>query len=88
MTMLAALVSRLGGRPVGVVGDIMLDHFVIECVVESVAEPWFSEARVGTVVVSARICDDARERDMARIGRIGDDAIDARTHRKDNLQIR
>ena len=41
----------------------LLDHIVVECVVESGAEPWFSEARVGTVVVSARLCDDRHERD-------------------------
>jgi rfaE bifunctional protein kinase chain/domain len=29
MTRLEAVVARLGGRPVGVVGDVMLDHFVI-----------------------------------------------------------
>lgn len=40
----------------------LLDHFCIECCIESIAEPWFSEARVGTVVVVARLCDDQRER--------------------------
>jgi hypothetical protein len=32
----------------------LLEHTHIELVVESLAEPWFSEARVGTVVMSAR----------------------------------
>lgn len=32
----------------------LLEHTHIEMVVESLAEPWFSEARVGTVVLSAR----------------------------------
>lgn len=40
----------------------LLDHFVIECCIESLAEPWFSEARVGTVVTVARQCDDEDER--------------------------
>lgn len=40
----------------------LLDHFAIECCIESLAEPWFSEARVGTVVTVARHCDDEDER--------------------------
>jgi hypothetical protein len=32
----------------------LLEHTHIEMVIESLAEPWFSEARVGTVVLSAR----------------------------------
>ncbi len=32
----------------------LLDNFHIELVLESMAEPWFSEARVGTVVLVAR----------------------------------
>lgn len=40
----------------------LLGHFAIECFVESVAEPWFSEARVGTVITSARLCPDDAER--------------------------
>ena len=40
----------------------LLAHFAIECFVESVAEPWFSEARVGTVITSARLCPDGVER--------------------------
>jgi hypothetical protein len=41
----------------------LLDNFLIECFIESMAEPWFSEARVGTVVTSARVCRDETERD-------------------------
>lgn len=46
----------------------LLDHFIIECCIESMAEQWFSEARVGTVVLVARLCDDseARDRNLAR----------------------
>jgi hypothetical protein len=40
----------------------LLDHFAIECCVESIAEPWFSEARVGTVITVARMCPDEDER--------------------------
>jgi hypothetical protein len=40
----------------------LLQHFAIECCVESVAEPWFSEARVGTVITVARLCPDEGER--------------------------
>ena len=40
----------------------LLEHFVLECFIESVAEPWFSEARVGTVVSVARLCSDREER--------------------------
>jgi hypothetical protein len=40
----------------------LLDNFAIECFIESLAEPWFSEARVGTVVTVARLCADAHER--------------------------
>ncbi len=40
----------------------LLHHFAIECCVESVAEPWFSEARVGTVITVARLCPDEDER--------------------------
>lgn len=40
----------------------MLDHFVIEACIESMAEPWFHEARVGTVIVSVRMCGDEEER--------------------------
>lgn len=36
----------------------LLDHFRVEALVESMAEPWFSEARVGTVVVLAQRCVD------------------------------
>jgi hypothetical protein len=41
----------------------LLNNFEIECLVESMAEPWFSEARVGTVVVSARLCTDPAQRE-------------------------
>lgn len=41
----------------------LLGHFAIECFIESLAEPWFSEARVGTVVAVARLCKDAGERE-------------------------
>lgn len=40
----------------------LLDHFAIECCIESLAEPWFSEARVGTVVTVARLCPNIEER--------------------------
>jgi hypothetical protein len=46
----------------GVLEEWLLSHFAIECVVESLAEPWFSDARVGTVVVSARLCPDPATR--------------------------
>ncbi|MGH9224413.1 MAG: HsdM family class I SAM-dependent methyltransferase [Acidimicrobiales bacterium] len=41
----------------------LLDYFCIEAVIESQAEPWFTEARVGTVVLTARRCANERERD-------------------------
>ena len=34
--------------------DRLTSNFHIELVIESIAEPWFGEARVGTVVVVAR----------------------------------
>jgi hypothetical protein len=40
----------------------LLDNFAIEALIESFAETWFTEARVGTVVVSARLCRDKDER--------------------------
>lgn len=40
----------------------LLENFIIECVMESLAEPWFSEARVGTVVVVARLCEEEKVR--------------------------
>jgi len=40
----------------------LLDNFIIECVIESLAEPWFSEARVGTVVVSVKRSQDEAAR--------------------------
>jgi len=45
----------------------LLQHFVIESVIESLAEPWFSEARVGTVVVSARLCEDDDSRSANQV---------------------
>jgi hypothetical protein len=46
----------------------LLDNFCIECLIESGAEPWFTEARVGTVVTIARQCSDkvTRENNMTR----------------------
>lgn len=46
----------------------LLNHFKIEAMIESLAEPWFSEARVGTVVVSARLepSGDARDANEVR----------------------
>ena len=41
----------------------LLKHFKIEVLVESLAEPWFSEARVGTVVLLAERCANSAERD-------------------------
>lgn len=47
----------------GVLQEWLLDHFCILAFVESMAEPWFSEARVGTVVTVAERCDDRVGRD-------------------------
>jgi hypothetical protein len=41
----------------------LLANFKVLLLVESLAEPWFSEARVGTVVCAAERCQDAAERD-------------------------
>jgi hypothetical protein len=41
----------------------LLANFKILLFVESLAEPWFSEARVGTVVCAVERCADADERD-------------------------
>ncbi len=41
----------------------LLRNFKILCCVESMAEPWFSEARVGTVMIAAERCVDEEERD-------------------------
>lgn len=41
----------------------LLDNFKIEAFIESGAETWFSEARVGTVVTIAKQCSDAGQRD-------------------------
>ena len=40
----------------------LLRNFRILCCVESMAEPWFSEARVGTVMIAAERCVDEEER--------------------------
>ncbi len=45
-----------------VLQEWLLRNFTISLVFESLAEPWFSDARVGTVVLAATRCDDARER--------------------------
>jgi N-6 DNA Methylase len=45
-----------------VLQEWLLRNFTIGLVVESLAEPWFSDARVGTVVLAATRCDDERER--------------------------
>lgn len=46
----------------------LLNNFKIEAFIESGAEAWFSEARVGTVVTIARQCSDeeAREQNLVR----------------------
>lgn len=44
--------------------DWLLNNFKIEAFIESGAETWFSEARVGTVVTIAQQCSDATERDQ------------------------
>jgi hypothetical protein len=41
----------------------LLANFKIEAFIESAAEPWFSEARVGTVVTIARQCGSEAERE-------------------------
>lgn len=41
----------------------LLNNFAIEAFIESGAEAWFSEARVGTVVTIARQCSDRAERE-------------------------
>jgi type I restriction-modification system DNA methylase subunit len=45
----------------------LLENFQVEIVIESLAEPWFSEARVGTVVTIARLCRDLEERVENRV---------------------
>jgi len=45
----------------------LMDHFEIECCIESLAEPWFSEARVGTVVVVARLSESDSIRNANRV---------------------
>lgn len=40
----------------------LLGHFKLRAVVDSVVEPWFSEARVKTAVTYAQRCDDPDER--------------------------
>jgi hypothetical protein len=41
----------------------LMDNFKILLLAESLAEPWFSEARVGTVICAAERCTDAAARD-------------------------
>lgn len=41
----------------------LLNNFKIEAFIESGAEAWFSEARVGTVVTIAKQCSDSSERE-------------------------
>ncbi len=41
----------------------LLDNFIVELVLTTVAETWFEEARVGTVVLSARLCVDETQRE-------------------------
>jgi hypothetical protein len=40
----------------------LLDRYALETVIESHAEPWFTEARVGTVVLTAKKCNTASAR--------------------------
>lgn len=40
----------------------LLQNFKILCCIESIAEPWFSEARVGTVLIATELCPDPEER--------------------------
>jgi hypothetical protein len=47
----------------GVLQEWLLENFCILAFIESMAEPWFSEARVGTVVTVAERCDDKNERE-------------------------
>ncbi len=47
----------------GVLQEWLLGNFRLLAFIESMAEPWFSEARVGTVVTVAERCDQAAERD-------------------------
>lgn len=46
-----------------VLQEWLLDNFKVKAFIESGAEAWFSEARVGTVVTIARQCSDAESRD-------------------------
>ncbi len=48
----------------GVLQQWLLANFRVLAFVESMAEPWFSEARVGTVVTVAERCDDKMARDQ------------------------
>jgi hypothetical protein len=45
----------------------LLDNFKVEAFIESGAETWFSEARVGTVVTIAKQCSDASEREANQV---------------------
>lgn len=46
-----------------VLQEWLLNNFKIEAFIESGAEAWFSEARVGTVVTIAKQCSDEAERE-------------------------
>ncbi|MEL6368613.1 MAG: N-6 DNA methylase, partial [Pseudomonadota bacterium] len=45
----------------------LLNNFKISAFIESGAEAWFSEARVGTVVTVAQQCSDAKQREENRV---------------------
>jgi len=45
----------------------LLQNFTIECCIESLAEPWFSEARVGTVITVAQLCTDEQQRNANQV---------------------
>lgn len=47
----------------GILQEWLLDNFCLLAFIESMAEPWFSEARVGTVVTVAERCSDQAIRD-------------------------
>lgn len=45
----------------------LLNNFCIELCIESMAEPWFSEARVGTVVTVAKLNPDEQARESSKV---------------------
>jgi len=45
----------------------LLDRCAIEWVVESAAERWFPDAKVNTMILVARRCDDVAEREASRV---------------------